>query len=201
VRLTRCAIVVCAVVVSSGCGKGEGSSGRTTSLEKAPAPERFELGHSPTAGELAALDIDVNSEGKGLPPGQGTASEGAKVYAAKCAVCHGARGEGINPNPALMGREPKEGFPFGQNVKLVHTVGNYWPYATTLYDYVRRAMPFSAPGTMSANEIYSVVAYILAENQIIEKSTVIDAKTLPAVKMPARDKFVPDNRVGGKTFK
>src|SRR5687767_7336697 len=111
---------------------------------KAPsAPSRYELGRLLAVEEVARVDIDVNPDGKGLPAGSGTAAQGAVVFAKHCAQCHGPRGEGISPNPKLMGRDPRNGFPFAQDLKHVHTIGNYWPYATTLYDYVRRAMPFS----------------------------------------------------------
>jgi cytochrome c len=98
--------------------------------------------------------------------------------------------------PKLVGRDPRDGFPFGNDPKLVKTVGNYWPYATTLYDYIHRAMPLSAPGTLKPDDVYAVVAYLLSENEIIDKNAVIDAKTLPAVKMPAVGHFVVDDRRG-----
>ena len=160
-------------------------------------PLRFEgIGRAATRGEVAAWNIDANPAGVGLPPGRGTHASGARVYAAQCASCHGAAGEGIAPNPKLVGREPRE-FVFGRDPKQVKTIGNYWPYATTLYDYVNRAMPFQAPGTLSADEVYSVVAWLLAENGVIERGAVMDARTLPQVRMPARDRFVRDNRTGG----
>src|SRR6185436_9619068 len=100
----------------------------------------------------------------------------------------------VPPGPKIDGRDPREGFPFGRDLKHVRTVGNYWPYSTTLYDYVRRAMPISAPGTLKPDEVYAVVAWILAENEIIAKDAVMDAKSLPAVKMPAFGRFVADDR-------
>ena len=102
--------------------------------------------------------------------------------------------------PKLIGREPREGFPFGEDLKYVKTVGNYWPYATTLYDYMHRAMPLNAPGSLTPNELYALTAFLLAENEIIAKNTVMDATTLPTVKMPARDRFVRDDRTGGPSF-
>jgi cytochrome c len=125
---------------------------------------------------------------------------GATLFAQKCASCHGARGEGIGPVPRLIGRDPSSGFPFALDAKYVKTVGNYWPYATTLYDYVHRAMPLNAPGSLRPDEIYSVADYILAENGIIGRNAVMDAQSLPRVRMPARDRFVPDNRKGGPGF-
>jgi cytochrome c len=138
----------------------------------------------------------VNPTGAGLPPGSGTYAQGSAVFAQKCASCHGAKGEGIAPAPALVGREPRDGFPFGKNPKFVKTVGNYWPYATTLFDYVRRAMPQSQPGSLTPDELYAVAAFILAENEIIPKEAVLNPTTLPAVRMPARDRFVLDDRAG-----
>jgi cytochrome c len=173
------------------------------------APASYAIGRVATAQDIAALDVDVTPDGHGLPPGKGTVSQGAAVYAAKCAACHGAAGEGQAGTPAagqaaapkLVGRDPKEGFPFGQDPKLVKTVGNYWPYATTVFDYVRRAMPLSAPGSLTNDEVYAVVAFLLAQNEIIDKATVLDSATLAAVRMPARDKFVPDDRKGGVGFR
>lgn len=172
-------------------------------------PERFGVGKAATAAEIAALDVDVTPDGHGLPSGSGTPAQGATVFAAKCAACHGPAGEGqVGAPPAgqaaapkLIGRDPREGFPFGQDPKLVKTVGNYWPYATTVFDYVRRAMPITAPGSLTNNEVYAVVAFLLAQNEIIDKSAALDSASLVAVKMPARDKFVVDDRKGGPIFK
>jgi cytochrome c len=164
-------------------------------------PKRFEIGRTPSAAEIAAVDIDANPAGVGLPPGQGTAATGAVVFASKCAACHGPHGEGIDKTPRLIGTDPPAGTVFANDVKLPKTVGNYWPYATTLYDYIHRTMPLSAPGSLTPDEIYGVVAYLLTENSIIPANMVIDAKSLPAVKMPASAHFVKDNRTGGAGFK
>jgi hypothetical protein len=111
-------------------------------------------------------------------------------------MCHGATGtEG--PAERLVGREPRQGFPFGRDPTLVRTIGNYWPYATTLYDYINRAMPLNAPGSLKPDEVYSAVAYLLWRNEIIPDTLVLNAQTLPRVVMPARDRFVVDNRRGG----
>jgi S-disulfanyl-L-cysteine oxidoreductase SoxD len=155
----------------------------------AQAPARFDIGRAATPDEIRAIDIDVMPDGRGLPPGTGTVAEGAAVYAAKCQSCHGANGQG-GTFDRLVGREPQ-----------VKTIGSYWPYATTLYDYTARSMPFLQPGTLTPNEVYSVVAYLLHLNEIVPESAVMDATTLPAVKMPARDKFVKDDRAGGKVVK
>jgi cytochrome c len=143
-----------------------------------------------------AWNIDVMPDGTGLPPGRGTVPQGAAIYARTCAACHGATGtEG--PSERLVGREPREGFPFGRDPRFVKTVGNYWPYATTLYDYVNRAMPLNAPGSLTPDEVYSLVAFLLWRNEIVADTTVMNAQTLPRVVMPAHDRFVLDNRRGG----
>jgi cytochrome c len=159
------------------------------------------IGRPATAAEVRSWDIDVNPGGSNLPPGSGTYATGAAVFAQKCAACHGARGEGIGPYPRLIGRDPRAGFPFGQNPSYVKTVGNYWPYATTVFDYVRRAMPLTQPGSLRDDEVYAVVDYLLAENQIVGRDAVMDAQTLPRVSMPARGKFERDDRTGGGTFR
>ena len=163
-------------------------------------PERFGFGREATPAEVRAADTDVAPDGVGLPPGSGTVADGEAVYGRLCAACHGATGiEG--PNNVLVGREPREGFPFGQSPRYRRTVGNYWPYATTLYDYVSRAMPHTNPGSMSAEEVYSLVAYLLYRNEIVPEDAVMNAETLLAVVMPARDRFVPDNRTGGPVIR
>ena len=165
-------------------------------------PTRFRtIGRVATAAEIRAWNIDANSQGVGLPPGHGTYAVGAALFAQRCAMCHGAHGEGIPPYPRLIGREPRDGFPFGRDAKYVKTIGNYWPYATTVFDYVNRAMPLTAPGSQSADDVYSLVAYLLAENEVVDRNTVIDAQTLPKIRMPARDRFVPDDRTGGPHFR
>lgn len=166
-----------------------------------PLPARFAtVGRRARRDEVQAWDIDVNPTGASLPRGRGTYDAGAKLYVAQCAACHGAKGEGVPPFPRLIGAEPRD-FSFARDFRLHRTIGNYWPYATTLYDYINRAMPFTAPGSLEPDEVYSLVAYLLAENQVIERTAVMDRESLPRVRMPARDRFVPDNRAGGATFK
>ena len=160
-------------------------------------PARFGIGRPATPTEIAALDIDVGPDGQGLPPGRGTATEGAPIYAAKCASCHGKTGR-EGPNDVLVGRDPQGVFPSGKEVNVRRTIGNYWPYATTVFDYIRRAMPTPAPGSLTDNEVYSLVAFLLASNEIIPADAVMDAATLPKVVMPAHDKFVVDPRGGPK---
>ncbi len=161
-------------------------------------PGSFGIGRGATAEDIQAWDIDVMPDGTGLPPGHGTVARGATIYAAKCASCHGATGK-EGPNDRLIGREPTEGFPFGRDLELLgqRTIGNYWPYATTVFDYIRRAMPQNAPGSLTADEVYSLTAFLLHKNEIIPGDAVMNAETLPQVVMPARERFVLDNRRGG----
>ena len=163
-------------------------------------PTSFGIGRPATAEEIGAWDIDVMPDGTGLPPGSGTVAEGASLYAVQCAACHGATGiEG--PNDRLVGRNPEDDFAFARNPRLRKTIGSYWPYATTLYDYIYRAMPQTAPGSLTPDEVYSLVAYLLYRNDIVAEEVVMNAATLPAIVMPARDRFVRDNRQGGPEVK
>lgn len=165
-------------------------------------PARFgSIGRSATRAEINAWNIDVNASGDGLPPGRGTYARGASLFSSQCAACHGPHGEGIPPFPKLIGREPRDGFPFGRDAKYAKTIGNYWPYATTVYDYINRAMPFPAPGSLRPDDVYSLVDFLLAENEIIDRQTTMDARTLRGIRMPARDRFVVDNRTGGHVFR
>jgi mono/diheme cytochrome c family protein len=173
----------------------------TDDVKAGERPTRYNLGHTPTPAEIAVIDVDVNSSGIGLPAGQGTAATGAVVYAQKCAACHGLKGEGLEKNPKLVGREPPAGAVFAADFKQPKTIGNYWPYATTLYDYIHRTMPLSTPNSLTSDETYGLVAFLLTENGIISPGTTVDATSLPAIKMPAHKQFVPDNRTGGATFK
>lgn len=164
-------------------------------------PESFGFGRAATPEEIAAWDIDVMPDGTGLPDGEGTAASGAPIYARQCAVCHGQAGEG-GVADRLVGYQPESTPPFGPRYEawrgdgpdVPYSVGNYWPYATTLYDYIHRAMPTNAPGTLEPDQVYGLVAWVLAENGIIAADAVMNATTLPAVEMPARDIFVPQER-------
>jgi len=164
------------------------------------APARFGLGRPASADEIRRLDIDVMPNGHGLPEGRGTAAEGAAIYAAKCASCHGKTGEGAAFD-RLVATDAGDNFAFGRDPGLARAIGNYWPYATTLYDYTARSMPFTQPGSLTPNEVYALVAYLLAENRIVPADAALDQRTLAQVVMPARHRFVRDNRTGGKVVK
>jgi cytochrome c len=142
------------------------------------------LGRVATPAEIAPWDISIGADGVGLPPGSGTARAGATVYAERCAVCHGDKGQGM-PNDRLVGGNETIVGP----MPAVKTVGSFWPYATTLFDYVRRAMPWAEPQSLSANDTYAVVAHVLNLNGIVGENDVINAETLPKVRMPNRDGF------------
>jgi mono/diheme cytochrome c family protein len=146
--------------------------------------ESPDLGQVATPDEIAAWDISIDPSGAGLPAGSGSARTGAAIFAAKCAGCHGETGGG-KPNDALVG-----GVGSLLTDKPVKTVGSYWPYATTLFDYIRRAMPLPQSKSLTNEEVYALAAYILAQNRIIGEDDVMDARTLPQVKMPNRDGFV-----------
>lgn len=164
----------------------------------AAEPASYGLGTPLAATALAAFDTDVSPSGEGLPPGSGDDARGAMLYGQKCALCHGAKGEGIAPNPPLVGREPREGFPFGREPDAVRTIGNYWPHATTVFDYVKRTMPLDAPGSLTDDEVYSLTAYLLVANEVLPAGSTLDSARLVAVRMPAADRFVPDDRKGGR---
>ena len=141
------------------------------------------LGTPISEADAAAVDFVVMSDGRGLPEGSGDAHQGLEVYQRECRICHGDGGQG-GPNDRLTGG--RGSLTSDQPVK---TIGSYWPYATTVFDYVRRAMPYHQPGNLSADEVYAVTAYLLAENEVIERDQVLSAETLPAVQMPNRRGF------------
>ena len=147
-----------------------------------------DLGRVATVQEVAAWDISIPPSGAGLPTGSGSAKQGESVYVAKCLACHGVKGAGKPADP-LVG-----GIGSLASGKAVLTVGSYWPYATTLFDYIRRAMPTTNPMSLSDSEVYAVSAYLLHLNGIVDGNAVMDARTLPQVKMPNRDGFVDWSR-------
>ncbi len=162
------------------CASGMGWAAGTTAVE-----QPLGLGQPVTPQRITAWDIDVGPDGAGLPRGQGTASEGEPIFLAKCAACHGEFGEGAGRFPALV----------SDSTELTaerprKTVGNCWPYATTLWDYINRGMPFGNAQSLSADEVYSMVAYILSMNEIIDDEQVMNAHTLPRVQMPNRNGFI-----------
>lgn len=148
----------------------------------------FGVGHTPSPEQLKQIDIDVTPDGKGLVPGRGTAATGKDVYTRRCETCHGPTGK-EGPQEALSGGKGSLATPKPQK-----SVGSYWPYATTLFDYTRRAMPLQNPKTLTDDEVYAVSAYILFLNGIIAENAPMNAQTLPLVKMPNRDGFVDYSR-------
>lgn len=146
----------------------------------------FDFGRPATQAEIVLWDIDVRPDGKGLPPGSGTVAQGKQVFADNCAGCHGDNGVGGIKDRLAGGQGTLA------SAAPVKTVGSYWPYATTLFDYVHRAMPYQAPGSLSNDDTYAVAAYILYLNGILPAEGKLDRDNLPKVRMPNRDGFVPD---------
>jgi cytochrome c len=156
------------------------------------APSQYGLGHPASAAEVEAWNIDIAPDGTGLPAGSGTVRDGAAIYAEKCAACHGATGS-EGPYETLVGT-----MSLADQIKVrrrpARTIGNMWPYAPVLFDYVRRTMPFPQPGTLSAEEVYSVVGWLLYRNGLLPADATIDARVLSQIKMPAATLYVPDPR-------
>jgi cytochrome c len=153
-------------------------------LSAAGAQQGPGLGVEVTATDLAPWDISIQPDGEGLPPGSGKAAAGAAIYAVKCIACHGEEGAGM-PNDRLVGGQ-------GTLTELVQvrTIGSFWPYASTVFDYIRRAMPFQAPQSLTDDEVYALTAYLLERNGIIDADDEMNARTLARVRMPNRDGFV-----------
>ena len=153
----------------------------------------FDFGRPASLDEIKLWDIDVRPDGKGLPAGSGTVSRGKEVYVGNCAACHGDNGQG-GIKDRLVG---------GQGTLAsdapVKTVGSFWPFATTLFDYINRAMPYQAPGSLSHDEIYAVTAYILNLNGIVPADGKLDKDNLPKIRMPNRDGFIPEREFTKKT--
>ncbi|HEX4935182.1 MAG TPA: cytochrome c [Gemmatimonadaceae bacterium] len=198
-----------ATTVAANAAVVGGSAPRFADLDAGAVPggpgagKRYGLGARAGSGDVAKWDTDVGPDGAELPPGRGSVADGQRLYLAQCMMCHNKNGEGLPPlYPALIGRDPKaEGFHFASDPKLVKTIGNYWPNATTVFDYVKRAMPLTAPGSLTNDQVYALTAFLLAANEVIPKDAVLDAKALRAVTMPYADKFVPDDRKGGPEVK
>jgi S-disulfanyl-L-cysteine oxidoreductase SoxD len=168
--------LVAAAVIVALCGAA--AAQQSPNLGKAISPE-----------DLTTWDISIGPDGAGLPPGSGTPTQGEAVFAMKCQACHNAKGAG-QPNDRLVGGQGT----IAGDKPAVKTVGSYWPYATTLFDYIRRAMPLPMSKSLSNDEVYAVAAYILNLNGVIGETDTLDAKTLPQVKMPNRDGFIPFHR-------
>jgi len=154
-----------------------------TVLAQAPT---YGLGRTPSEEEIRAMGISIGPSGKGLPPGSGTANKGAEIYSQKCAVCHGATLEGSQTGPRLAGGKGTINTP-----SPVRTIGSFWPFAPPIWDYIKRAMPPGQGGSLSAEEVYALTAFLLFRNEIIQENDVIDAQSLPKVQMPNRNGFVP----------
>jgi len=154
----------------------------------------YGFGSTPTDAEIAAYKgLSAQPDGSGLPPGKGSYEDGKKVYAESCAACHGEKLEGLPP-PGAGGDKLIGGRGSLASAAPVKTVESYWPYASTLFDYIKRAMPFNAPGNLTDDQVYAVTAYILGEANIVPKTAVMDAASVPKVEMPNRKGFVPDPR-------
>lgn len=157
-------------------------------------PESFGWGKNASTQDIAAKDIDVRPDGKGLPDGKGTVAAGRNIYTAKCESCHGNKDRN-----GVYARLFPHAIP--DSSKGQKLIGNYWPYATTLYDYINRAMPFNEPGSLSHEEVYSITAYVLYMNKLWPEEKVMQRNNLATVVMPALSRFVPDDRKGGAEIK
>lgn len=175
-------ITIVLVLTSAVCGLARADTPATD------AP-RYHLGRPATDADIAGAGTSVGPDGHGLPTGGATAREGRPLYESMCASCHGLRGEGTGTYPALVG---------GRNtLKSAHpilTIGSYWPYATTVWDYINRAMPYQSPGTLSSQQVYALTAYLLYLNKIVGERQIVDRRTLPLIRMPNRNGFVADPR-------
>jgi mono/diheme cytochrome c family protein len=159
-----------------------------TAAASAQSQSPYGIGRPATSAEIAGWNIDIDRHGNNLPPGSGSVSHGHEVFDQQCAACHGANGEG-GVGDRLVGGQGTLG-----TAKPVRTVGSFWPYAPTLFDYIRRAMPQNAPESLSNDDVYAVSAYILNLNGLLSADATLDAKALSAIKMPNRDRFVGDPR-------
>jgi S-disulfanyl-L-cysteine oxidoreductase SoxD len=194
-------IVIPLVVVIFSCSKQhkEVANNDQSDLDTLNWPSSFQIGRPATLTEIAAIDIDVRPDGKGLPSGSGTVPLGRKIYAQKCGLCHGKSGVGGPFNPLVT--KPGSDIIQRSSERKVRTVGNYWPYATTLYDYINRAMPYTSPGSLTPDEVYSLTAYLLHANGFVDSVAIMNSESLPKVILPARNLFVTDDRKGGHEVK
>ncbi|TBH76249.1 c-type cytochrome [Aquirufa nivalisilvae] len=170
-------------------------AGNSSKLEIAndSIPTSFGIGRIATQKEIDLLDIAIRPDGKGLPKGTGLVSYGRQIFDTKCVVCHGAGGIGGVSGSLVTNKTSTK--------RREKTIGNYWPYATTVFDYIRRAMPFNEPGSLTNEEVYHLTAFLLHANGIIDSTTKITSKSLPAIQMPAKNLFLMDDRKGGLEVK
>ncbi len=187
--------VVCASLTSALLAACSTSSTASYEAGRAAQDDRQQksvdaIGTPVSEADIAAWNIDVAPDGRGLPAGSGDVATGGRIFAARCAGCHGMKGEGLVGDQLVGGG----GTLASANPK--RTVGSYWPYATTLFDYIRRAMPYNAPQSLSADEVYALSAWILNQNGIVSDDAHLDAHSLALIRMPNRDGFVPDPRPG-----
>jgi hypothetical protein len=203
-KLNTCLILLIAILIMQSCSQEENINQETkfedviiNKEDRKDWPESFGFGEEASAGQIAKWDIDVRPDGEGLPEGSGTVSAGKTVYFTKCASCHGTKTSDGTYDRLFGYDEVKMNPDSLKKKRKTKTIGTYWPYATTLYDYINRAMPFTSPGSLTSHEVYSVTAYLLYVNDIIDEGLILTAKSLPKVKMPAQGKFVNDDRKGG----
>jgi len=203
----RSALIACAALLIAGAALAQtgrdalyrpfdAPPGERTTADAPWPPPRVALppaipgiGRAATAEQIAGWDIAVGGDGRNLPPGRGTAQEGEDLYLQHCAACHGDFGEGVDRWPALIGGR---GSLRGPEVR--RTVGSYWQHAPAVFDYIRRAMPYQAPQSLSNDEYYAITAYVLYLNEIIANDAAMDHESLPRVRMPNRDGFVLEAR-------
>lgn len=174
------------VLVLASFNRYEGKSILIERDTISPLPLSFGFGRAASQAEIDSIDIDVRPDGKGLPAGSGNALSGKEIYLVKCLPCHSGS---FQAGPQLISDTLK--------VSRTKTIGNYWPYASTVFDYINRAMPYNSPGSLTADEVYSLTAYLLYANKIIDEKMVLNSVSLPKISMPAKDMFIPDDRKGG----
>ncbi|MDN3547653.1 c-type cytochrome [Mucilaginibacter aquaedulcis] len=182
------------IVLVLGAYSYNGEAGKPASLTNTDTvkwPASFGFGKTATPQQIATQDIDVRPDGLGLPVGSGTVAQGKAIYALKCIACHGSAEKVVAgaklPAPVLV----------SDSASKVKAIGNYWPYASTVFDYIRRSMPYNLPGSLTNNEVYDLTAYLLNANKIIKPDAVLNAQTLPKVVMPAQKLFITDDRKDG----
>ena len=176
--MRKTAVALCAVIAVQAFGPA------SQVVRAGVDATQLGLGRPPTADEVKVADIDVLPDGRGLPPGSGTAERGRDLYARRCAACHGASGK-EGPADILVGGNGSLATP-----RPLKTVGSFWPYATTLWDYINRSMPYDRPGTLTADEVYAVTAFVLHLNGIVGAGETLTQESLPRVRMPNRDGFI-----------